>query len=173
MGISIVKGFGRYIGDAVKIGNNKRSSSATVGSIDIVLTVGAGRGIERQVAADFLVHPDQEVPVEFMLVDIRYADTSAIAVGIGHPVGCDLLGVKGISIPGYLTLQIEPVKDIIFNGKPAGQPVAAKTETTPKAEKPKTKSRRLKAIKPKDGVNSKLAARAKGNHPNKSKKQGS
>jgi hypothetical protein len=37
----------------------------------------------------------------------------------------------------------------------------------------KTKSRRLKAIKPKDGVNSKLAARAKGNKPNKSKKQGS
>jgi large subunit ribosomal protein L29 len=55
--------------------------------------------------------------------------------------------------------------------KRAGQPVEAKTGS--KAEMPKTKSRRLKAIKPKDAVNSKLAARAKGNKPNKSKKQGS
>jgi large subunit ribosomal protein L29 len=59
----------------------------------------------------------------------------------------------------------------IAGQKRAGQPVEAKT--TSKAEAPKTKSRRLKAIKPKDAVNSKLAARAKGNKPNKSKKQGS
>jgi large subunit ribosomal protein L29 len=56
--------------------------------------------------------------------------------------------------------------------KRAGQPVEAKATTAPKAEN-KPKSRRLKAIKPKNAVNSKLAARAKGNKPNKSKKQGS
>jgi large subunit ribosomal protein L29 len=61
----------------------------------------------------------------------------------------------------------------IAGQKRAGQPVSAKAETASKAEMPKTKSRRLKAIKPRDGVNSKLAARAKGNKPNKSKKQGS
>src|SRR3984885_12033959 len=61
----------------------------------------------------------------------------------------------------------------IAGQKRAGQPVDAKSTTAAKAETPKTKSRRLKANKPKDGVNSKLAARAKGNKPNKSKKQGS
>ena len=59
----------------------------------------------------------------------------------------------------------------IAGQKRAGQPVEAKAAA--KAEAPKTKSRRLKAIKPKDAVNSKLAARAKSNKPNKSKKQGS
>ena len=59
----------------------------------------------------------------------------------------------------------------IAGQKRAGAPVTAKAETTAKAAKP-TKSRRLKAIKPKDAANAKLAMRAKGNKPNKSKKQG-
>jgi len=61
----------------------------------------------------------------------------------------------------------------IAGQKRAGAPVETKSNASSKAEKPKTKSRRLKAIKPKDGANARLAARAKGNKPNKSKKQGS
>ena len=60
----------------------------------------------------------------------------------------------------------------IAGQKRAGAPATAKAETTAKAAKPATKSRRLKAIKPKDAANAKLAMRAKGNKPNKSKKQG-
>ena len=61
----------------------------------------------------------------------------------------------------------------IAGQKRAGQPVEAKSTIAAKAETPKTKSRRLKAVKPKNAVNTKLAVRAKGNKPNKSKKQGS
>ena len=61
----------------------------------------------------------------------------------------------------------------IAGQKRVGAPVEGKSNASSTAEKPKTKSRRLKAIKPKDAANAKLAMRAKGNKPNKSKKQGS